>query len=157
MEGSTVVLIATGVVVALGALFVFTTSARRDRQAALRGVREAERADKGSEAVERLKEEDGAPVSGRDVEREAVLAWRGGKAVVVAPSGAPPAPRAPMDPEALGVTRRQFFNRGIVGFFTLGLTGFGAASVGFLWPTLSGGFGAKIKVGKLDDILQQVQ
>ncbi|MGH9152949.1 MAG: ubiquinol-cytochrome c reductase iron-sulfur subunit, partial [Acidimicrobiales bacterium] len=80
----------------------------------------------------------------------------GGAAVVVAPGGAPPAPRAPLDPEALGVTRRQFFNRSIVGFFQLGLAGFGAASVAFLWPTLSGGFGAKIRVGKLDEILNEI-
>jgi cytochrome b6-f complex iron-sulfur subunit len=61
-----------------------------------------------------------------------------------------------MDPEVLGVTRRQFFNRGIVGMFGLGIAGFGTAAIGFLWPSLSGGFGSKIRAGKLDDILAQV-
>jgi cytochrome b6-f complex iron-sulfur subunit len=152
MDSGTVVLIATVVIIALGALFVFTTSSRRDRESAM-GARRARRVEAESEeAVE------GAPtVSGRDVERAAALQRRGGGAVVVAPAGAPPAPRAPMDPEALGVTRRQFFNRSIVGFTTLGLAGFGAASVGFLWPTLSGGFGAKIRVGKLDEILGEIR
>ncbi|MGH9177859.1 MAG: ubiquinol-cytochrome c reductase iron-sulfur subunit [Acidimicrobiales bacterium] len=145
MSSSTVVLIATGVIVVLGALFVFTTSARRDRNAAVRGGP----ADAGAG------EEEAGP-SGREVERAAVMARRAG-AVVVAPGGAPPAPRAPLDPEALGVTRRQFFNRSIVGFFTLGLGGFGAASLGFLWPTLSGGFGAKIRVGKLEEILGEIR
>ena len=152
MDSSTVVLIATVVIIALGALFVFTTSSRRDRESAM-GARRARRAEAESEEAA-----DGAPtVSGREVERAAALQRRAGGAVVVAPAGAPPAPRAPMDPEALGVTRRQFFNRSIVGFTTLGLAGFGAASVGFLWPTLSGGFGAKIRVGKLDEILGEIR
>jgi len=63
---------------------------------------------------------------------------------------------APMDPETLGVTRRQFLNRGIVGGFALGLSGFGLAVLAFLWPSLKGGFGSKIKAGSLDDILGQV-
>ncbi|HEX2700955.1 MAG TPA: Rieske 2Fe-2S domain-containing protein [Acidimicrobiales bacterium] len=154
MGSSTVVLIAVVVVVLLGGLFVFTTSARRDRAAALARSRQAAR----DEAASRVSSgETASSVSGREVERAAVLSRRGGSLVVVAPGGAPPAPRAPMDPEALGVTRRQLFNRSIVGFFTLGLTGFGAASIGFLWPTLSGGFGAKIKVGKLDEILGEIR
>ena len=152
MDSGTVVLIATVVVIALGALFVFTTSSRRDRESAI-GARRSALADAESQEAAEV-----APtISGREVERAAALQRRGGGAVVVAPAGAPPAPRAPMDPEALSVTRRQFFNRSIVGFFTLGLAGFGAASVGFLWPTLSGGFGAKIRVGKLDEILGEIR
>ena len=150
MDSSTVVLIATVVVIALGALFVFTTSSRRDRNSAVQARAEARMAEAEAEAGH------GRSESGRAVERAATLQRRGAGAVVVAPGGAPPAPRAPMDPEALGVTRRQFFNRSIVGFFQLGLAGFGAASVAFLWPTLSGGFGAKIRVGKLDEILNEI-
>ena len=153
MSSSAAVLIAIVVVVVLGGLFVFTTSARRDKAEALRRSRQEAHDD----AVARLSHEGPHVATGREVERAATLARRGGSVVVVAPGGAPPAPRAPLDPEALGVTRRQFFNRSIVGFFTLGLTGFGAASIGFLWPTLSGGFGAKIKVGKLDEILGEIR
>ncbi len=154
MASSTVIVIAIVVIVALAALFVFTTSARRDRESAVGATRQARGAGRRVEK----EQADGAGVesaSGREVERAASLERRGG-AVVLAPTAAPPAPRAPMDPEALGVTRRQFFNRSIVGFFTLGLSGFGAASIGFLWPTLSGGFGDKIKVGKLDEILGEI-
>ncbi|MGI8807082.1 MAG: ubiquinol-cytochrome c reductase iron-sulfur subunit [Acidimicrobiales bacterium] len=154
MGSSTVVLIAVVVVVLLGGLFVFTTSSRRDRASALAKSRQDSR-DAAASRVSQGDQE--VTVSGREVERAASLSRRGGSLVVVAPGGAPPAPRAPMDPDALGVTRRQFFNRSIVGFFTLGLTGFGAASIGFLWPTLSGGFGAKIKVGKLDEILGEIR
>jgi cytochrome b6-f complex iron-sulfur subunit len=146
-----VVVVAVVVVLALAILFVATTATRRDRVAAMRGVREARRRDRGNplEVDERL-------LTGRDVERAAVLERRGGSAVPVPATPAPPAPRTYLDEEALGVTRRQFFNRGIVAMFGLGLGGFGAATLGFLWPSLSGGFGSKIKVGKLDDILGQI-
>ncbi|HET7488776.1 MAG TPA: Rieske 2Fe-2S domain-containing protein [Acidimicrobiales bacterium] len=145
MSGTSVVLIAVVVVILLSVLFLFTTSFRRDRAAALR---------RAQEGATPTAEQEGP--SGKEVERAAVLSRRGSSLVVVAPGGAPPAPSAPLDPEALGVTRRQFFNRSIVGFATLGLSAFGAATIGFLWPTLSGGFGAKIKVGKLDQILSDI-
>jgi cytochrome b6-f complex iron-sulfur subunit len=59
----------------------------------------------------------------------------------------------PVDEEELGVARRQFLNRGlgiVVGF---SLAGFGAACLGFLWPTGSSGFGGKISAGKTSDII----
>jgi cytochrome b6-f complex iron-sulfur subunit len=56
----------------------------------------------------------------------------------------------------LGVTRRQFLNRGVGTMFGVSLGAFGAATLGFLWPSLSGGFGSKIRVGKLDEILGQI-
>ena len=150
---STALVIAIVVVVALAILFVATTAARRDRATAMRGVREARRKDRGHEAVEEL----GADTpTARDVERAAVLERRGGTAVAVPATPAPPAPRAPMDEDTLGVTRRQFFNRGIVTMMGVSLGGFGAATLGFLWPSLSGGFGSKIRVGKLDEILGQI-
>jgi len=63
----------------------------------------------------------------------------------------------PVDEEELGVARRQFLNRGlglVVGF---SLAGFGAACLGFLWPTGSSGFGGKIAAGKLSDIVAYIQ
>jgi cytochrome b6-f complex iron-sulfur subunit len=57
----------------------------------------------------------------------------------------------PVDPEELGVTRRQFFNRGILTGIGLGVGGFGAAALAFLWPTASSGFGGKITVGTVSD------
>lgn len=145
------VVVAVVAVLALAILFVATTATRRDRVTAMRGIREARRRDRGNPL-----ETEEAASRGRALERAAVLERRGGGAVPVPAAAAPPAPRAPLDDEALGVTRRQFFNRGIVAMFGLGLGGFGAATLGFLWPSLSGGFGSKIKVGKLDDILGQI-
>jgi len=75
--------------------------------------------------------------------------------VVVAAKGAPPAPYV-LDEEAYGVNRRQFLNRSITGLFVFGLSGFGAATIAFLWPSASSGFGSKIKAGPLGDILTQM-
>ncbi len=62
----------------------------------------------------------------------------------------------PLDSEAVGVTRRQFFNRGILAAQGLTLGAFGAAVVGFLWPSLTGGFGAKVNAGALSTIMKEV-
>ena len=148
--------IAVAVVVVLAVVFLVAT-ARRDRASATGLLsRETRRKDRSRKnpLIEELSAEEPV-VSGREVERAAVLERRGEGTVVVAPRSAPPAPVGPIDEEAYGVTRRQFFNRSIIGLFVLGLSGFGASLIGFLWPSLSGGFGSKIKAGSLNDILQQ--
>jgi cytochrome b6-f complex iron-sulfur subunit len=61
-----------------------------------------------------------------------------------------------MEPEVLDVTRRQFMNRGITAFFGLGVGGFSLAAISFLWPSRSGGFGSKVNVGKVDEIVSQI-
>src|SRR5215470_5597013 len=58
----------------------------------------------------------------------------------------------PVDEEELGVNRRQFMNRGLGALVGFSLAGFGAACLGFLWPTTSGGFGDKIGAGSTADI-----
>ena len=59
----------------------------------------------------------------------------------------------PPDPEVIGVTRRQFFNRATVSLMSVSLAGFAAASfVAFLWPSGTGGFGGAVTVGKLGNI-----
>ncbi|HVL91746.1 MAG TPA: Rieske 2Fe-2S domain-containing protein [Acidimicrobiales bacterium] len=145
MDSSTIVLVAVIVIVALAAVFVFTASARRDRSAAT-GTKQAD---------DRALVTSGAPATtGRELERAVAVERRGDSGL--AEPGGPPAVRAPMDPEVLAVTRRQFLNRSIVNFFGLGLAGFGAASIGFLWPTLSGGFGSKIRAGSVGEILGDI-
>jgi len=90
-------------------------------------------------------------VSGREVERAAALERIGGTIEpVVAPSA--PEPWSPPDLEALAVTRRQFLNRSSIGLMILGLSGFGAASLAFLWPKVAGGFGSKVNIGALSDV-----
>ena len=144
MTGTTVLTIAIPVLVALAALVLFTTARRRDADRAAPGG-EAESGD-----VERR-------TTGREIERQAVLARTATGTELARAESAPPAPYVPLDDDAIGVTRRQFFNRSIVGMMAFSVTGFGAASIAFLWPTLSGGFGSTIRVGGVDDILSTIR
>jgi cytochrome b6-f complex iron-sulfur subunit len=90
--------------------------------------------------------------------REVELAVRSERSGALLPAeSTPPVVWIPPDPETLGVTRRQFLNRSIVATFGFGLSAFGVACLGFLWPPPSGGFGAKVNVGKLDDIKAKIK
>ena len=63
----------------------------------------------------------------------------------------------PVDEEEIGVSRRQFLNRGLLTAIAFGLSGFGAAMLGFLWPLQGlGGFGGTVNIGKLADILAAI-
>jgi len=95
--------------------------------------------------------------TGRDVERAAVLARRAPDDLPAVPEPDDDVPWTPPDDEAVGVTRRQFLNRSIVGFMGLSLTGLGAAILGFLWPPFVTGFGAVLNVGTVDSLKTQVQ
>ena len=79
-----------------------------------------------------------------------------GEPVVVAVGAAsidPLAARQELDEESYGITRRRFFNRGILGIFGLFLAQFGVASLAFMWPRLkSGGFGSEVNAGKIEDL-----
>ena len=55
-----------------------------------------------------------------------------------------------------GMSRRDFFRAGWLGAMGLGLTGFAGASVGFLWPSLRGGFGSKINLGNVADLKSEL-
>ena len=57
--------------------------------------------------------------------------------------------------EESGVTRRQFFNRALLATFGSFLALMGVDSLAFLWPKLSGGFGADIDAGAIADLLTQ--
>lgn len=64
----------------------------------------------------------------------------------------------PVEPEELGVTRREFLNRAILLVLAVPVLGtLSIALIGFLWPTGKGGFGGQITVGtKLSDILDTI-
>ncbi len=72
-------------------------------------------------------------------------------------AGADVARWEPVDEETIGVARRQFLNRGIGAMVGISLSGFGAACLGFLWPTSSTGFGGKVSAGKVSDIVSVIQ
>jgi cytochrome b6-f complex iron-sulfur subunit len=99
-----------------------------------------------------------ATLTGKQIEKAAALERRAAsRELVLSGSGSPPAPYLPPDPETVGVSRRQFFNRTIVLGFVLGLSGFGAAVLAFLWPQGASGFGSKIKVGQVSDLLTDIR
>jgi cytochrome b6-f complex iron-sulfur subunit len=63
----------------------------------------------------------------------------------------------PVDEEEIGVSRRQFLNRGILIAVGFGVAGFAPAMLAFLWPLQGlGGFGGTVNVGKLADILATI-
>ena len=130
---------------------------RSDTQKAV-GVlsRETRKRDKSQEAIKPIAAEAPA-LTGKEVER-AAAAERSAVVPAAGTAAVPYTPPPPIDEEALGVTRRQFLNRSILGVFGLSLAGFGAAVLGFLWPTLeAGGFGSVISVGKMADVLSAIE
>ena len=151
MSPGTIILIAVPVLIVLAGVLLFASARRRDTGSA-QGVLSSETARRDRGPVE-LSEAD-RPVSGREVERAAVLARRESAAPVKVAE--PPVAWVPPDEDTIGVTRRQFFNRSIVVSFALGLSTFGAGMLAFLWPSGTGGFGSKITVGKLSDIFAAI-
>jgi cytochrome b6-f complex iron-sulfur subunit len=141
------------VLVILAAVVVVASARRRDSGDAI-GVlaRETVQRDKGDPAV--LSDAQPA-VSGRDVERSAAIERAGGGAVATRDEGSV-ATFVPLDPEAVGISRRKFFNRSIIAFFALGLSGFGAAVLAMLWPRPTKGFGAAIQVGPVAEVKDQI-
>ena len=149
-------LIAAIVVIALlAAVAVFSALKSRDADGAV-GIlsRETKSRDRESNV---LGDEDA--LTGKQVERAQVLERKAAskELVLAARQSAPPAPYVPPDPEVIGVSRRQFFNRTIVLMMQIGLGGFGLASIAFLWPQLGGGFGSAIRVGLVSDVLSEIR
>jgi cytochrome b6-f complex iron-sulfur subunit len=153
MSPTTIIAIAVPVLVVLAGVLLFATARRRDTDSA-QGVLSSETARRDRGPVE-LSEDEGPPVHGREVERAAVIARR--ESAVAVKVAEPPVAWVPPDDESLGVSRRQFFNRSIVVAMLLGISGFGASVLAFLYPSGSGGFGSKINVGSLDDIKQAIK
>jgi cytochrome b6-f complex iron-sulfur subunit len=149
MSPAAIIVIAVVVILVLAAIVLVTAARRADVRGAGALSRETRRRDKDSEI-------DLPPAqSGRAVERAASEARSTG----LAPA-APLTPEVwvPPDDEAIGVSRRMFLNRATVSLTGAGLTTFAAAGfVAFLWPTAQGGFGGKINVGKIDDVISSIR
>jgi cytochrome b6-f complex iron-sulfur subunit len=155
LDNSTIFLLAVVGLIGLMFVFLFATARRRDAQRALDQAPAATASAEDEASPVHLPVPVGsASASGRELERTVALERRGTQ--IATPDAPPPALPLPPDEEALGVTRRQVLNRGIVTTMALTVSGFGAACVGMLWPTLSGGFGSKIRVGKFDDVMSQI-
>jgi cytochrome b6-f complex iron-sulfur subunit len=144
-------------VVVLGGILVVGTLRRRDATAAIGELsRETRRRDRSLDLPADVVPPPPERPSGREVEAAAEREWRGGSTLVLAPP-AEPVVLPPPDPEVIAVTRRQFLNRGVISMFVLGLSGFGASVLAFLWPSSTGGFGGKIDLPDgLADILAKI-
>ena len=153
----TYVLIGIAVLALLALVVVGTSFRRRDTYTAIGQL--------SGETVKRDRSRQSVSVGAADIGQTAEATT--GSAVEAAAradrSGAlepaserPPVVYVPPDPETLGVSRRQFLNRGIVAMFSLGLAAFGAAVLAQLWPRPTAGFGARINVGRISDIKDSI-
>jgi cytochrome b6-f complex iron-sulfur subunit len=155
MSTAAVIAIAIGAVVVLGAISFLTLARRSDVRGAGALSTEAVKRDKARRSEAGAEAEAAASTRTAAVaEAEGVAARTPSKELVsVGADDSTLMPWVPPDPEAVGVSRRQFFNRATVTLMSAGIGGFAAAAfVGFLWPSGTGGFGGSVAAGKLTAI-----
>ena len=146
MSSTTIITWAVAVLAVLGLAVVLTASRRSDVGGIGSLSRETRKRDRSIAKK--------AKSSSQEVESQA-FASRGSSLAVMPP---PEIEKwvAP-DTEALGETRRAFLNRATVTLMSASLGGFAAALIAFLWKGAEGGFGSKISVGKIDDVIGQIR
>ena len=154
MSTAAVIAIAVGAIVVLGAVSFLTLARRSDVRGAGALSGEAVKRDKQRRSAEGVAVEEAAARTAADAEAEGVAARTPSRELVsVGADDSTLVPWTPPDPEVVGVSRRQFFNRATVTLMSAGIGAFAAASfVAFLWPSGSGGFGGSVTVGKLGAI-----
>jgi cytochrome b6-f complex iron-sulfur subunit len=152
MSTTAAIIIVVVAVVLLAALSFVTLARRSDVRGAGALSAETVRRDNSARRSRQVEAEATSVRTGADAEAEGVVARTGTELVPVA-DDAELEPWTPPDPEALGVSRRQFFNRATISLMGASLGTFSAAAmVAFLWPTKTGGFGGKVNVGRLTEI-----
>jgi cytochrome b6-f complex iron-sulfur subunit len=153
MSTAAVIAIAIAVVVLLGGLAVATLARRSDVRGAGALSGETVRRDRGARQAHEAAEPGDAVAARTAADAEAEGAAARSTDLVKVEESAPVEPWTPPDPEIVGVSRRQFFNRATVTLMSAGLGAFAAAAfVAFLWPSGSGGFGGQVTVGKIGAI-----
>jgi cytochrome b6-f complex iron-sulfur subunit len=152
MSTTAAITIAVIAVVVLAALAFVTLARRSDVRGAGALSAETVRRDSTARKARASGEADVSSRTAADAEAEGVVARTGTELVPVS-HDAELEPWTPPDPEAIGVSRRQFFNRASISLMGASLGTFSAAAmVAFLWPTSTGGFGGKVGVGRLNDV-----
>ena len=148
MSSGAIIGIGIAVLAVLAVLLLAGAARRRDTGEAIGDLsRETRKRDRGKTPLATE-----TPADGRAVEKSAALERREPSKEVVKATAADVTPWVPPDPETLGVSRRQFLNRGIVTLMSFSLATFGLSLIGFLWPSSAGGFGGKVRVGTIADI-----
>ncbi len=148
MSSTIVLVVVIPLLVAMAALVTWITT-RRSENSAFGTTAELDRTVRRRDAAAAAT----SVPTGREVEAAAALARIEGAGIEPVAETPVALPEwTPSDPEKLGVTRRQFLNRASLGLTGLGLSGFGAATLSFLWPKAGGGFGSKVKVGTRSEV-----
>jgi cytochrome b6-f complex iron-sulfur subunit len=156
MSAAAIIAIAIAAVVILAALAFVTLARRSDVRGAGALSAETRRRDAAAREARPADEVAERAPTRQEAERAGELARYGTGVATVEETAV--APWSPPDPEAIGVSRRQFFNRATVTLMSASIGAFSAAGfVAFLWPTAKGGFGQPVNVGKLDDIKQGIR
>jgi cytochrome b6-f complex iron-sulfur subunit len=140
--------IAIAALVVLAAVVLVTSARRSDVRGAGALARETVKRDKS------IKAESGDGPAGSAYESQAIATRTA--VLEKATEVAPVVWQAP-DQEAVDVSRRQFFNRASIFLVLTGTAAFGASLIAFLWPRAGGGFGSKVNVGRLDDLIAQIR
>lgn len=150
MSATAIILIAVVSVVILGSVALLTFARKSDVRGAGALSAETVQRDKASRST-------GQKSSAASEAEAAGVAARNSTSITTVIEKAP-VPWSPPDADAIGVSRRQFLNRATIGLMTIGLGTFAAASfLAFLWPSATGGFGGRVPVGRLDEILREVR
>ena len=144
MNTGTIIALVVVAAIVLGAIAVFTTA----RGSEVRGAGALSRETRSRDKKSKITSEG---TTGRDVEAAA----RSTAVAVVEPMEV--APFVAPDEETVGVSRRMFFNRTAVSLMSASIGAFGASVLAFLWKGAEGGFGSKITVGKIDDVIQNIR
>jgi cytochrome b6-f complex iron-sulfur subunit len=158
MSTAAVIAIVIGVVVVLAAVSFFTLARRSDVRGAGALSGETVQRDKSARRATTPAVESAA-ITAADVEAAGSANRTTSTALAtVVDQQQELVPWTPPDPEAIGESRRQFFNRATVALMSVGLVTFAASAfVAFLWPTGTGGFGGQVNVGKLGTIKEGIK
>jgi cytochrome b6-f complex iron-sulfur subunit len=147
---SAVLIIAIVVLLVLAAVMIVATGRRRSSTGTL--SRETRKRDSSAAstpdaaAAEAPGSVGGGDADARERADETRQALGSGSAAPATRTGAEVAVPVEVDEEAVGIGRRQFFNRAILGMMALVGGAFGASLIAFLWPSAAGGFGGKVQV-----------
>jgi cytochrome b6-f complex iron-sulfur subunit len=143
------------VIVAGASIVLFASRARSSTGALSRETRKRDQSSDASEDAPALSTSTELEATGRERADETRESLGGG--VLTRRRAGQVVEYEPVDEEELGVTRRQFLNRGLLTAVGFSIAGFAPAMLAFLWPFGSTGFGGKFPVGTVPDIISYIQ
>ena len=114
MSSGAIIAIGVGVLVVLAVVLIAGAARRRDTGDGHRRPEPRDPQARQEQGSHRRPLATEAPATGAAVEKAAAIERREPSTAVVKSSAGEVAPWVPPDPETLGVTRRQFLNRGVV-------------------------------------------